>query len=151
MFKRIKGNQRVRNATKCEYDEIKFKSKLEMFCYKELKLSKLEFTYEENTYTLIPTFSPTIPVYELNKKVNLLQPDLGKVRACTYTPDFVVRNQGKVFVLEIKGMEQDAWKLKWKMFRQYIQNFSTCDALFLVKNQKQVKECIEIIKLNKSL
>ena len=153
MFRRTKsvGNRRVKNATQCEYDGKKFKSKLEMFCYKELKLAKLDFTYEENTYELINSFYPAIPVYELDKKTRLLKPDLTKIRACTYTPDFVVKKNGKVFIIEVKGMEQDAFKLKWKMFRQYIQNFSTCDALFLVKNQKQVKECIEIIKLNESL
>lgn len=140
------GNKRVMNATKCEYNGVKFKSKLEMFCYKELVNSKLNFTYEENTYILLDSFYPTIPVYELDKKTRLLQPDLNKVRAITLTPDFVIRNNNKVFILEVKGMEQDAWKLKWKIFRKFIQNFSTCNALFLVKNQGQIKEAIKIIK-----
>lgn len=140
-------------AVKCEYNGVKFKSKIEMFCYKELEKSKLTFSYENVTIMLIEGFKPIIPVYKYSAKTLGLTLDLTTVRSTTYTPDFVViktypGNIIKRFVIECKGVEMDNWKMKWKMLRKqmHVDKSNNIAALFVVKNQGQVKECIKIIE-----
>lgn len=139
-------------AVKCEYNGVEFKSKIEMFCYKELEKSGLTFSYEDVTIMLIEGFRPTVPVYKYSLKTGGMTLDLTMVRATTYTPDFVViksypdQTIGR-FIIECKGIEMDNWKMKWKLLREQIHTRATnIEALFVVKNQGQVKECIEIIK-----
>ena len=139
-------------AVKCEYNGIKFKSKIEMFCYKELEKSGLSFSYENVTIVLLTGFRPTVPVYKFSSKTNKLTVDLTVVRPTTYTPDFVViktypdKTIGRV-IIECKGVEMDNWKMKWKILRKQIHSETTnIEALFVVKNQSQVKECIDVIK-----
>lgn len=140
-------------AVKCEYNGIKFKSKIEMFCYKELEKSGLSFSYEDVTIVLMDGFRPIVPVYKFSHKTNKLTIDLSAVRATTYTPDFVIiktypdETIGRL-IIECKGVEMDNWKMKWKILRKQIHSGTTnIEALFVVKNQGQVKECIDIIKV----
>ncbi len=88
MSKRKFQNKKVRNATPLFYDGIKFKSKLEVYCYNKLKENNIKAPYEENTFTIIDNF-----IYNGEK-----------VRKMTYKPDFV----GKDFVIECKGKANDA-------------------------------------------
>ena len=67
-----------------------------------------------------------------------------KVRAITYTPDFV-DPQGQ-WIIEVKGFANDVFPLKWKMFKQHIMQNGLEYKLFLPKNQKQVLETVELIK-----
>ena len=118
-------NKKVRNATPCEEDGIKFKSKLELFCYRKLKEHNIEAAYEENRYTLLDKF-------EYNGE---------KVRAMTFTPDFV----GETFVIECKGNMNDAFPLRWKLFKYHLRDIFGLKGpkLYLPRNQKQVLEVIE--------
>ena len=43
-------NTKVRNATPTEYDGIKFKSKLEAYCYKQLKENSIIILKINNTF-----------------------------------------------------------------------------------------------------
>jgi len=81
-------NSKIKNATPLTYDGIKFRSKLEVYCYKELKKHKIYANYEPVTYTILDSF------YFNNKKV----------QGITYTPDFV----GEDFIIECKGWMNDA-------------------------------------------
>ena len=68
-----------------------------------------------------------------------------KVRAITYTPDFIDPN-GK-WIIEVKGFANDVFPLKWKLFKNYLnQNSVPVPTLYLPKNQTQVKKTIELIK-----
>jgi hypothetical protein len=119
------GNKKVRNARETIIDGIKFRSSLEAFTYKLLIESGLEFQYEPQSFELIPPFE-----YKGEK-----------IRAATYKPDFV----GPNWIIEVKGFETDAFKLRWKMFKWRLSQSDTQYNLFLPKNQAQVREAIERI------
>jgi len=81
-------NSKVKNATPLTYNGIKFRSKLEVYCYKQLKNSNINAEYEPITYTILEGFN-------FNDK---------KVQGIKYTPDFV----GEDFIIECKGWMNDA-------------------------------------------
>ena len=119
----------------------KFRSKLEKFCAHELIVNKIPFDYEKWSVELQPKFKSSITSYEKVKKefVPLSQ----NIRAITYTPDFV----GSNWIIETKGLETSDFKIKWKMFKKYIEEISEIKyTLFKPTNQKQIKETIKIIK-----
>jgi hypothetical protein len=66
-------NKKVRNATVTVYDDIKFKSKLELYCYKLLKELNIVSEYEKHSYPILDSF----------------QYKNEKIRGMKYTPDFV--------------------------------------------------------------
>ena len=45
-------NKKISNATELEYEGIKFRSKLEVYCYKRLKEEGLSFKYEMYLFSL---------------------------------------------------------------------------------------------------
>ena len=94
-----KGNKKVKNATPIESDGIQFKSKLELYTYKQLKEAGLEADYESKKYTLLPKF-------EYNDE---------QIRPMTFKPDFPANNGS--FIIECKGFSNDAFPLRWKLFK----------------------------------
>jgi hypothetical protein len=137
-------NKKVRNATTMSYYGITFKSKLELYCYKKLKETNLIFTYETVTFELIPSFEFKNDSYELFKKKNerYFGPQREHIRATTYTPDFV----GVGWIIETKGNPNDAFPIKWKLFKKYLTDNKKNINLYMPRNQKQVDEVIAIIK-----
>ena len=140
--KRKASNQKVRNASAGVYKGIKFRSKLELFTYKELQKAKIKSLYEQKKFVLMHGFYFTNGCVEPKKKDYISITT--KVRDITYTPDFVDPN-GK-WIIEVKGYANDVFPLKWKLFKQHLMNQGYTYALFLPKNQKQVLETIELIK-----
>ena len=122
MIKRKKGLGKVRNATANEYDGIKFRSKLETYCYQKLKEAKIEAKYEAEHFLLIPKF-------EYNGE---------KIRPMTYLPDFI----GKDFIIECKGLITDSFPLRWKIFKYSLFMQGKNPKLYLVRNKKQVDQMI---------
>lgn len=137
-------NKKVRNATPITYDGINFKSKLEAYCYRKLKENNLLFTYEQIVFDLIPSFDFEKDSYELSKRkgVKVFALQRTKVRAIQYTPDFV----GKDWIIETKGNPNDAFPIKWKLFKYFLYNNNLDYDLYMPRNQKQIDETIEIIK-----
>lgn len=125
-----KKNKKVRNATKRTVDGIDFKSKLEVHCYEKLKENNISAEYENNKFEILPSF-------EYNGK---------KIRKMTYTPDFV----GKDFIIECKGNPNDAFPLRWKIFKYYLYKNNIQYDLYLPRSKKQVDETVEKIKQNES-
>ena len=126
--RRAKGNKKIMNATPLEFDGIKFRSRLEAFTYRKLKESGINAEYEKHTYVLITPF-------EYAEE---------KIRACTYTPDFV--NEKDKWIIEVKGWATDSFKIKWKMFKRLLADKKLNIDLYLPGNQKEVIETIEKIK-----
>lgn len=126
-MKKKKHQEKVKNATPNIYDGIKFKSKLETYTYKKLKEAKIKANYEPTHFELIPKFE-----YQGEK-----------VRAMTYLPDFV----GKDFIIECKGLMGDSFPLRWKIFKYILMKQNSNYKLYLVRNQKQVDELINKLKL----
>lgn len=151
------GEGKIKNASKCSYDGVDFKSKLEMFCYKQLQDAGIEFTYQPPTVELIPSFELNFKCYEdigrivrdENKKVKYSTKrfDLtNKVRSISYTPDFACVNN--TWVLETKGFANQAFPLRWKLYKQHLMNIGFNGILMMPENQKEIIECIKIIKEN---
>jgi len=136
-------NKKVRNATIISYNGITFKSKLELYCYKKLTELKIKFKYEENTFELIPSFQFKNDSYELFKKngKRYFGPQRSHVRCITYTPDFV----GNGWIIETKGNPNDAFPLKWKLFKKYLVDNNIEVDLYMPRNQGQIDEIIKII------
>lgn len=124
----MKKNKKVKNATKKTIDGISFKSKLEVHCYEQLKSNNIPAEYENHKFEILPPF-------EYNGK---------KVRKMTYTPDFV----GKNFIIECKGNPNDAFPLRWKIFKYYLYKNNIQYDLYLPRSMKQVDETVEKIKQN---
>ena len=126
---KISKNIKVRNATPTELDGIQFKSKLEAYCYLKLKENNIKAVYEKNTFKIIPSFS-------YNNE---------KVREMTYTPDFVGNN----FIIECKGNMNDAFPLRWKIFKYYLYNNNLNYDLYLPRSMTQIDKIIkEIVTKN---
>ena len=115
-----------RGGTKIEYDGIKFRSKLEAYCYKKLKEANIYAEYEQHRYTLLPSF-------KFDNKT---------IRAITYLPDFV----GKNFVIECKGYANESFPLREKLFKYYLTKNEPNVKYFLVKTQKQVDALVNTLK-----
>jgi len=122
------SNKKVKNATPLEYDGISFKSKLEMYCYKLLKERNVPVEYEVVKFQILPPFT-------YNDE---------KVRCMTFTPDFV----GDTFVVECKGFMNDAFPLRWKLFKYHLATNKLRYDLYLPRNKKDVEKVVTEIVNN---
>ena len=124
--KKTKKQGKVKNAQPNIYDGIRFRSKLETYTYKKLKEAKIPAEYESTHFELIPKF-------EYNGE---------KVRAMTYLPDFI----GKDFIIECKGFGNDAFPLRWKIFKYVLFQQKSNYKLYLVRNKQEVDQVISTLK-----
>jgi len=116
------SNKKVKNATPLEYDSVSFKSKLEMYCYKLLKENNIPVEYEVVKFQILDPF-----VYNDEK-----------VRGMIFTPDFV----GDNFVVECKGFMNDAFPLRWKLFKHHLMRNQLRYDLYLPRNKKDVEKVV---------
>ena len=141
--KRSRSKGKIKNATKCVYKGIKFRSKLELFTYKKLEEAGISALYEKRKFELLEGFHFPHTCVEPNTHKEFID-NTTKVRSITYTPDFV--DPKNKWIIEVKGYANDVFPIKWKLFKLYLlENEMEC-TLFLPKNQKQVLETIELIK-----
>lgn len=147
-------NKKVIGATECEIDGIKFKSKWECKVYQMLKEAGLNPEYEGLKITLQDSFTPKVPFYTKvctkATKGSGFKIDNYKVRAITYSPDFKVSYNGKIYFIEAKGMKTDSYNIKVKLFRKWLENNSIDSKAFEVYTCKNVKDTIKIIKNEES-
>jgi len=107
------------------YKGIKFKSKLEVFMYKQLEDLKVKFDYEGTTFTVMEGF-----VYQDEK-----------IRPIKYTPDFVLKDHP--VVIETKGFPGAAFPLRMKLFKHSLHCYNDERDIFIPHNQK---ECLAVIQ-----
>lgn len=146
------GNARVRNAQVTEYDGKTFRSKLEVYCYKKLVELGIEFSYEGVRFDLIPSLSLNRvrafhPIKSGRRKGEWQE--VFKINKKTYTPDFIIPNyNGYYIILECKGMENDDWGSKRKLFLSYIENnLNEIKPIFMEPhNHNQINICIDFIR-----
>lgn len=119
-------NKKIKNAQPNIYDNIKFRSKLETYTYKKLKEAQINAEYEQHRFELLPAF------IFLGKKI----------RPITYLPDFVGNN----FIIECKGFGNDTWPIREKLFKYKLFITNDTRQFYVVKNQKEVDNCINQIK-----
>ena len=122
-----KKEGKVRNATPTEYDGIKFRSKLEVYTYKNLREAGISADYEQHRFELLPAF------VALSGK---------KYRAMTYLPDFV----GKDFIIECKGFPNESWPLRKKLFEYALVRNNLQYNFYEVHTQKEVDALVLNLK-----
>ena len=133
------------NNTYYEYDGLKFDSKQEVAVYKHLKAEGFEVLREPVKYVIWDGYRPTIPFYNRNKRTKALELDMGKLRNITYTPDFQISYAGYTIIIEVKGMENDVFPVKKKLFRKLLESYEKV-MYFELSTIRQLKQAIEIIK-----
>jgi hypothetical protein len=115
---------------KIELDGVKFDSKLELFCYQQLKSLGIEFEFQRGI---------------------LLQESFrfkGKwIRPITMIVDFVIHHDGQKIYIDTKGFATETSKLKYKMLKFLEKDDSIVDVIWL-HSQKEVKDFLfNLLKL----
>ena len=139
-YKRKKGPVA---SKKVIYDGIKFASGLEKYMYIALKEAGLHAEYEGETFTLVPSYYFSNEAYErcANGKGEFKDRGNKKILNIKYTPDFI----GKDFIIECKGRANDAFPIRWKMFKKYVRDNLPYVTLFKPQNQKECDETVRLI------
>lgn len=145
------GNKKIKNAKSLTYNNIKFKSHFEVTVYKTLLQEGFDdVLYEPETYVLWEGFKPLVPFYDRDKHTGLNKLSMKKIIDIKYTPDFrFVYNNVLVFI-EAKGMENDVFYIKKKLFRKRLEDFFIKTQIpcvyFEIFTKKQLMDAIQIIK-----
>lgn len=138
-------NKKIKNATSLEYNDIQFKSKLEILVYKTLCQEGYDVKYEPYKYIIWKGFKPNVPFYTKDKKTKLLKLDDKKLIDITYTPDFVIELNNLTIIIEAKGFENDLFPVKKKLFRKYLEDNMNDVIYFEIFTKKQLLQAINII------
>ena len=161
----MSNNKKIRNATLIKAKGITFKSQLEKMVYKTLVENNIEPEYEKYTFVLWEVFTPATPFYDQEtdrqqEKRNLAEsPDKktpkqlilksDKVVGIRYTPDFLFK-VGEVDVwIEVKGIENDVFYVKKKLFRKFLDDRFEKEGkrsiFFEIYTKRQLLQALEIV------
>lgn len=141
-------NKKVKNAKVISYNNISFKSKLEVSCYKKLDASGLTFSYESDKIVLwAGKTTENVTIYLPDKNKNLVPNKVGyKLRDITYTPDFKILYKDYIIYFDVKGHVNDVYPMKKKMFIQHLNDLNGKYMFFEPHSVTQMAQAIEIIK-----
>ena len=159
------ANKKIRNATQSSSKGITFKSQLEKSIYNNLLQQGFEPQYEPTTFTLWEGFEPITPYYDKEtdkqkikrlsdgtdtRTSKILIQKTGKIVGIRYTPDFYFKYKDLNVYIEAKGIENDVFYIKKKMFIKYLDNLcikkGERSIYFEVYTKKQLLQAVEIIK-----
>ncbi len=141
-FKRSNKKGPVR-AKKASMDGIQFRSGLEKNTYIALKEAGLFELYEVEVFQLIEGFTlPNICIEkQANGKGELIDRGQKKVLGIKYTPDFT----GYDYICECKGRANEAFPLRWKLFKRWCVKNKDPRPLYKPQNQKDIAIMIKLI------
>lgn len=157
-------NKKIRNATQSISGGITFKSKLEKSIYDTLLEQGFNPKYEPITFVIWEGFRPTIPYYDREtnyqrdvrlaasggSSAKMLVRKKARIINVQYTPDFYFKYNDLNVYIEAKGIENDVFYLKKKMFIKYLDDLylekGEKSIYFEVYTRKQLLQAIEIIK-----
>lgn len=158
-------NKKIRNATRSRVKGITFKSQLEKSIYNTLLQQGFVPEYEPVTFTLWEGFSPVTPYYDKEsdrqreKRLEegketcpskMLVRKTGKIIGIRYTPDFHFRYNNLDVWIEAKGIENDVFYIKKKMFLKYLDDrfYRTGEraVYFEVYTKRQLLQALQIIR-----
>lgn len=142
-------NHKVKNATPLEYNNIQFKSRLEVMIYKTLLQERFNVQYEPTKYIIWEGFKPNVSFYNKDKKTRMLKLDNKRLIDITYTPDFVFEYKDTTVIIEAKGFENDIFPIKKKLFRKWLENQNSQGnkyIFFEIFTKRQLMQAIDIIK-----
>jgi len=146
-YVRPKKKTQARSGKKHTYKGVTFSSGLELFMWKELSRAGINAEYESESFELMPSF--TLPNESWERKANgkgeMLKKENVNIRSMKYTPDFIIRYPDGCIhcIIETKGYANEAFPLRWKLFKQRIKKHYPNVVLF--KPQKQA-ECLVVIE-----
>ena len=143
MKKRYSKKRGPVTSKKASADGITFASNLEKYMYLALKKAKIHALYEGETFELVGSFEFPFECFERqsNGKGELKNRGNKKVLNIKYTPDFI----GKNFIIEVKGRANEAFPMRWKLFKKYIAE-QKLPPFTLYKPQNQ-SECDRVVEL----
>lgn len=147
-------NRRVIGAKEHIYNNIKFKSGLEVSCYKKLELSGLDFSYESERVILWEGIKLHKTQVYAPKKIGNgrysreLTLQTRALLNTTYTPDFIVVKNNYYIYFDVKGQPNDLYPLKKKLFLKVLEERITNHQyiFFEPHSVKQMQQAIDIIK-----
>lgn len=157
-------NKKIKNATICESNGIKFKSQLEKVCYNTLSQLGFNPLYEPKRITIYKFKDSITPFYDKEtdsqhkKRIELLGKRDSKILKLaskkminiTYTPDIYIKYKNLDVWLEIKGFENDSFRYKKKLFREYLdtleRKIGQKSIYFEIYTKRQLLQAIEIFK-----
>ena len=144
---------------------ITFKSQLEKSIYNTLLQQGFVPEYEPVTFTLWEGFSPVTPYYDKEsdrqreKRLEegketcpskMLVRKTGKIIGIRYTPDFHFKYNNLDVWIEAKGIENDVFYIKKKMFLKYLDDrfYRTGEraVYFEVYTKRQLLQALQIIR-----
>ena len=140
------NNKKIKNACAKSFNNIIFKSQLEVVIYKELLRAGFNPKYEERKFVIWEGIKPTKPFYNRDIQTKMLKLDMGKMRDVTYTPDFTFEYKNHLIIIEAKGFENDTFPIKKKLFRGLLEKIEIPVVYFEVYTKKQLLQAIEILK-----
>ena len=158
-------NKKIRNATLIKVKGITFKSQLEKMVYKTLVENDIKPEYEKYTFVLWEGFVPITPFYDQEtdkqqEKRNLAEnPDKktpkqlvlksDKVVGIRYTPDFHFEKGDIDIWIEVKGIENDVFYVKKKLFRKFLDDRFEKEGkrsmFFEIYTKRQLIQALKII------
>ena len=139
-------NKKIKNASPLVFEGISFKSKLEKTIYQILREQGFPVEYEPRKFTLWQGIKPSVPFYDKDKATRMLKLNSKKLVDITYTPDFVFSHKGYLVIIEAKGLENDVFPIKKKMFRKWLQLHQPNSIFFEIYTKRQLFQAINIIK-----
>lgn len=139
-------NKKIKNATPLEYEGISFKSKLEKMVYQTLREQNFPVEYEPRKFIIWEGFKPTVPFYNKDTHTRMLKLEDKKIINISYTPDFLINYNDYLVIIEAKGMENNCFYLKKKMFRKWLEDHEPKSIYFEIYTKKQLLQAIDIIK-----
>lgn len=155
-----KSNKKIRNATICKDSNVTFKSVLEKRLYKTLLELGFNPKYEPRTFIVWEGFTSVTPFYdkETDSQRDKRDPKSSKilveksyvVQPIRYTPDIYFEYNGIDVWIEAKGIENDVFYIKKKLFRKYLDDLYLKEGkksmYFEIYTEKHLAQALEIIK-----
>ena len=158
-------NKKIRNATSAKVRNITFKSQTEKMIYRALVEKGIAPEYEKYTFTLWDGFTPITPFYDQEtdtqqekriaaenserKLPKILVPKTSPVIGIRYTPDFHFVKDDIDIWIEVKGIENDVFYIKKKMFRKFLDDKFIKEGkrsmFFEIYTKRQMLQALEII------
>lgn len=158
-------NKKIRNATSVKTKGITFKSQTEKMIYKALIDNGITPEYEKYTFLLWDGFKPITPFYDqetdkqlenrmsaegITKRIpKILVLKTDKIVGIRYTPDFHFKKNNIDIWIEVKGIENDVFYIKKKLFRKYLDDKFEKEGVrsmfFEVYTKRQLLQALEII------
>tara|TARA_B100001939_G_scaffold45116_1_gene34777 strand:- start:6316 stop:6678 length:363 start_codon:yes stop_codon:yes gene_type:complete len=115
--------------------------------YKELEKAKIKTLYEGKTFSLVDGFNFENASYEKTRvKKHLHDRGNKNILPIKYTPDFLDAQEPPRFIIECKGNPNEAFPIRWKLFKRYLMDKNIKADLFMPRNQK---DCLEVVKIIK--